>query len=50
MPYKNLDKALFFRQTSYFFWKFEDFDELQLSYGSIFFAETSHMFSIVSWK
>ena len=36
MPYKNLDKALLFRPTSYFVWKFEDFDELQLSYGSIF--------------
>ena len=25
--------------------KFENFDELQLSYSSIFFAETSHTFS-----
>ena len=38
MPYKNLHKALLF-------WKFENFDELQLSYRSIFFAETSHTFS-----
>ena len=26
-------------------WKFENFDELQLPYSSIFFAETSHTFS-----
>ena len=38
MPYKNLHKALLF-------WKFESFDELQLSYSLIFFAETSHTFS-----
>ena len=29
----------------YFVWKFENFDELQLPYSSIFFAETSHTFS-----
>ena len=45
MPYKNLDKALFFWETRYFAWKFENFDELQLSYSSIFFAETLHTFS-----
>ena len=45
MPCKNLDKALFFWETRYFVWKFENFDELQLSYSSIFFVETSHTFS-----
>ena len=45
MPCKNLDKALFFWETRYFVWKFENFDELQLSYSSIFFAETLHTFS-----
>ena len=45
MPYKNLDKALLFMETRCFAWKFENFDELQLSYSSIFFAETSHSFS-----
>ena len=41
-----------FRQSSIvletpgiFFWKFENSDKLQLSYNSIFFAETSHTFS-----
>ena len=29
----------------YFVWNFENFVELQLSYSSIFFAETSHMLS-----
>ena len=37
-----------FRQSSiearYFVWKFENFDELQLPYSSIFFAETLHTF------
>ena len=40
-----------FRQSSFVFekpgilsWKFENFDELQLSYSSIFCAETSHTF------
>ena len=33
-----------FRETKYFFWEFENFDELQLPYSSIFFAETSHTF------
>ena len=32
-------------ETSDFVLKFENFDELQLSYSSIFFAETSHTFS-----
>ena len=44
MPYKNLDKALLLR-NQVFCLKFENFDELQLSYSSIFFAETSHTFS-----
>ena len=44
MPHKNLDKAHCFRETRYFVWKFENFDKLQLSYSSIFFAETSHTF------
>ena len=34
-----------FRETRYFVWKFEKFDELELSYSSILFAETSHTFS-----
>ena len=41
MPYKNLDKFLLFLRNLVF----ENFDELQLSYSSIFFAETSHTFS-----
>ena len=45
MSYQNLDKALLFWETRYFDWKFENFDELELSYSSIFFAETSHTFS-----
>ena len=38
-----------FRESSFVFEKpsilSENFDELQLSYSSIFFAENSHMFS-----
>ena len=34
-----------FRQSSIVFEKLENFDEFQLSYSSIFFAETSHTFS-----
>ena len=41
MPYKNLDKALLFFRNQVF----ENFDELHISYSSIFFAETSHTFS-----
>ena len=44
MPYKTLDKALLCF-SRYFVWRFENFDKLQLSYSSIFFAETSHTFS-----
>ena len=40
MPYENLDKALLFLASRYFVWKFENFNELQLSYSSVFFAET----------
>ena len=47
MPYKNLDKILLFLRNQVFcLWKFENFDKLQLSCSSIFFAETSHNFSI----
>ena len=46
MSYKNLAKLYCFGETKYFVWKFENFDELQLSYSSIFFAKTSHTFSI----
>ena len=45
MPYKNLDKALLSLRNEAFCLKFENFDELQLSFSSIFFAETSHMLS-----
>ena len=45
MPYKNLDKALLFLRNQLFCLKIWKFDELQLSYSSIFFAETSHTFS-----
>ena len=38
-------RSAVFEKTAYFVWKFGNFDELQLSYSSIFFAETSHMFS-----
>ena len=42
---EQFKKLYCFRETRYFVWKFENFDELQLSYSSIFFAETSHTFS-----
>ena len=45
MPYTNIDKALLFLRNQLFWRKFENFDELKLSYSSIFVAETSHMFS-----
>ena len=32
-------------KTSFFVWKIENFDELQLPYCSMFLAETSHTFS-----
>ena len=41
----NLDNALLFSRNQVFCLKFENFDELQLSYNLIFFAETSHTFS-----
>ena len=34
-----------FRQTRYFVGKFENFDELQLCYSLIIFAETLYTFS-----
>ena len=40
IPYKNLDKALFFfRETRYFVWKIEKFNDLQISLNELFFAE-----------
>ena len=45
MPYKNLDKALLFLRNQVFCLKFENFDELQVLYSSIYLAETSHKFS-----
>ena len=45
IPYKNIDKVLFFRENRYFVWQFENFDEIQLFYSSIFFSETSDTFS-----
>ena len=45
MRYKILEKALLFLRNQVFVWKFENFDKLQLSYSSIFFAKTSHTFS-----
>ena len=45
MPYKNLDKALLSLRNEAFCLKFENFDELQLSFSSRFFAETSHTLS-----
>ena len=41
----NLDNALLFSRNQVFCLKFENFDELQLSYNLIFFAETSLTFS-----
>ena len=35
-----------FWETRYLIWKFGIFDKLQLSFSSIFLAETSHTFSI----
>ena len=46
IPYKNLDKSLLFSRNQVFCQKkFEKFDEIQLPYILIFFAETSHTFS-----
>ena len=45
MSYQNLDKALLFLRNQVFCLKIENFVELELSYSSIFFAETSHTFS-----
>ena len=45
MPYTKIDKALLFLRNQLFCRTFENFDELQLSYSSIFVAETSLMFS-----
>ena len=45
ISYKNLGKVLLVLKNQVFSLKFENFDELQLSYSSIFFAETSHTFS-----
>ena len=41
---KFRQSSLVFEKPGYFFWKFENFDELQLPYNSIFFVETSHTF------
>ena len=38
---KFRQSSVFFRETRCFVWKYENFDELQLPYSSIFFAETS---------
>ena len=47
MPYKNIEKALntWFLRNQVFCLKIENFDEFQLSYSSMFFAETWHTFS-----
>ena len=42
---QNLDYALLFSRNQVFVWKSESFGKLELSYNSIFFAETWHMFS-----
>ena len=39
---------VFEKPAIYFVWKFENFDELQLPYHSIFFAETLHMLPITN--
>ena len=43
-PIEKFGQFYCFRETRCFVWKFENFDELQLPYNSIFFAETSHTF------
>ena len=45
MPYKNLDKVLLFLKKPGILSENLKTDKLQLSYSSIFFAETSHTFS-----
>ena len=42
---KIFAKLYCFRETKYFLWKFEDFDELQLPYNSTFFPKTLYTFS-----
>ena len=43
--YLNLDIALLFlRNQGLFVWKIGNFDELQLPYSSVFFAEVLHTF------
>ena len=43
-PIEKFGQFYCFRETRCFVWKFENFDELQLTYSLIFFAETSHIF------
>ena len=43
-PIQKFRQSYCFRKTRYFVRKFENFDELQLPYSSIFSAETSHAF------
>ena len=45
-PYKNLNKALLLLRNQVCCLKIWRFDELQLSYSLIIFAETSHTFSV----
>ena len=36
--------SIVFEKSGFCFWRFENFDELQLSYSSIFFTKISHTF------
>ena len=41
---KFRQSSINFRKTRYFVWKFENFNELQLPWSSVFFAESSQTF------
>ena len=40
-----MENLSYFQETRLSVWKIENFDELQLSWSLIFFAEILHMFS-----
>ena len=42
---EQFKKLYCFRETRYFVWKFENFDELQLPHKSLFFAGTLYKIS-----
>ena len=44
MP-KSRQTSIISKKPDFFDWKIDNFDELQLQYSLIFFAETLHTFS-----